>query len=204
MAKAAVATSSRPFWWGGTSSLVGACLFILSTLLNLAYLSGKAFVQKSPFAEQNATANQTMPFDSWRELDPTFLRKVWEYRSLAAGVAIASRFLWTIAFFCLLASVYALSAAFDNHGGRTTHKASRTLLIPAFAGAAALALVDLTFSAGANTASQWIWQDWLLNDANVRALPSRAGARRAARAPAPTLCRKRASCGVLGGRSRAR
>ncbi|KAJ1622674.1 hypothetical protein T492DRAFT_318547 [Pavlovales sp. CCMP2436] len=108
MKRARVATSSRPFWWGGIACFAAAITFFLSCLLNLAYLSGTAFETKNPFM-----TGGTGTYEKWTSLDVDFLRMLWEYRVASANLNIAVSALTTIAFFFLLAAMMALADAFE-------------------------------------------------------------------------------------------
>lgn len=168
--------STRPYWWGGVSSVCGALFFFLATLLQLALLSGTAFAVKNPLlaVQHSGGKNVTIDFPSqkvayskWMALDPTLLRTLWEYRVQSANLSIVTSAVITLSFFLLLATVMSLADAFDAHSG---HKASKTLLVPSFLFATALVVLDLTFNAGQVTTSAFIYKMWTIDDQTLKSL----------------------------------
>lgn len=178
------ASSTRPFWWGGMAAFSAAAFFFLSCLLNLAYLSGTAFPNtKNPFRERKPGT-----FAKWTELDIGLLRQLWQYRVVSANLNIGASALITLAFFLLLGTIMSLADAFEVHGGQGAHKASKAILVPSFIFAAALAVLDLTFNAGAVTTAAFIYSRFSIDDQTVRARQTCCGRAQLLRAAEPQSC----------------
>lgn len=163
--------SPRPFWWGGVAALLAGFFFFLSCMLNLVLATGRAFPEQlSPLRVRGWTA-QVPPgvLEKWRNLDPELLHRLWRYRALSADLDIGASALITLGFVALLASVVTLADAFEVHAGRAAHRATRTLFVPCFIFAAALAVLDLVFHAGAVTTAGFIYKYFEIDDTMVRA-----------------------------------
>ncbi|KAJ1636382.1 hypothetical protein T492DRAFT_959484 [Pavlovales sp. CCMP2436] len=170
---AGIQVSTRPYWWGGMASVLGGLLFFLACLLNLAFLSGTAFKVKNPLVAFERTKTgidataQAAAYKKYLALDEDLLRQLWEYRAVSANLSIVASAITTLSFFLLLATVMSLADCFDQHSG---HKASKTMLVPAFLFAAALVVLDLTFNAGQTTTSAFIYDMWTVDYQTLKAL----------------------------------
>mmetsp|Transcript_3827 Transcript_3827/g.10762 ORF Transcript_3827/g.10762 Transcript_3827/m.10762 type:complete len:446 (+) Transcript_3827:43-1380(+) len=107
-------------------------------------------------------------FAKLKKFDVDLLRQLWDWRAANANIEVAKDFMSAISFFLLASAVRALAEVFDMH--RSGHKASMFVLVPCFTFASIMAIIELTFKAGATGTASWIGTQWDLDEDNLSAL----------------------------------